>query len=358
MIRNWFKYLLPSIGLVLGLGACSGDDDDKAEVPTPAPKLQVMAVFAPGQLGDQGYADRVLKGVNALKKVDEDADSVEVGFIASYDVVSTRYMISEWLSERESPVDGAPYSRRLLVLTEPFMVKWLTDVSYMLKATDEILLLKANDDDVQAAADTLDMAGRVHGLNISAAASVRHAEDAHRLFFRMKGLNDEQPTFVMRLYSEGVVNYRDSIYDVIREENPGKEVTTGLNIFKEEGEIYNTDFQATAFQMAYDYCALAWGLANSFDSSLFAIVDYGAANSGAEFFLMGGNVDMRIIMIMLDAESNTSLKRFAITRHFDRAVSGWTRSWLAQPAGTMPQMEVHGGWAGYCTDDIDPMAFF
>ena len=355
MMRNWLKYLLPAIGLVVGLSACS-DYDDKPEVLTPAPKVQVMAVFAPGQLGDQGYADRVLKGVNALKKVDEDADSVEVGFIASYDVTSTRYMISEWLSERESPVDGAPYSRRLLVLTELFMVKWLTDVSYMLKPTDEILLLKANDEDVQATAETLGMAGRVHGLNISAADAVRHIENARRLFFNMNGF-DEQPSFVARLYIEGIVNYRDSIYDALREENPSREDFNTLNIFKEEGEIYNTDLHATAFQIAYDYCAFIWGLARIFNSNLFAIVDYGAANSGAEFFLMSGNADMRVIMIMLDAESDVSQTRFAITRHFDRAISGWTHSWLAQPIGTMPQMEIHGGWDGYCTDDIDPRAF-
>lgn len=44
-------------------------------------------------------------------------------------------------------------------------------------------------------------------------------------------------------------------------------------------------------------------------------------------------------------------------RYFDRALAGWTQLWLRQPVGTMPQMEMHGGWDGYCTDDIDPWAF-
>ena len=49
--------------LLLALGtmaACS--DDDEPEVVQPVARVQVMAVFEPGQMGDQGYADRVMKG--------------------------------------------------------------------------------------------------------------------------------------------------------------------------------------------------------------------------------------------------------------------------------------------------------
>jgi hypothetical protein len=83
--------------LLLGLGmmaACSSDDDEP-EVVQPVARVQVMAVFAPGQLGDQGYADRVMKGVNTLMKADAGIDSVEVNFIASYDVETTCTMLAD-----------------------------------------------------------------------------------------------------------------------------------------------------------------------------------------------------------------------------------------------------------------------
>ena len=343
--------------LVCGLGlmaACS--DDDEPEVVQPAARVQVMAVFAPGQLGDQGYADRVMKGLSTLMKADAGIDSVEVNFIASYDVETTCAMLADWVGRRASVLDGAPNSRRLLVLTEPFMVKWLADMKNQLTANDEVLLLKVNDDDVEAAAQTLGMEGRVHGLNISAASAVRHFEEARKAYYEMIGSRDIH-TNLMRLYTDSVVNYRDSVCETILEMSPDIDYVPGFNIIDQGGLVYSNEFQETAFELAYSLCGLMSGLASLVESRLFTIVDLGSANSGAEFFLMGSNEDMRVIMLMLDGESNTVLHRFAITRYFDRALDGWTQQWLRQPVGTMPLMELHGGWDGYCTDDIDPWAF-
>ena len=49
---------------------CKSDDDDKATPAKVSQRVQVMTVFAPGQLGDMGYADRVMKGVSTLKNTD------------------------------------------------------------------------------------------------------------------------------------------------------------------------------------------------------------------------------------------------------------------------------------------------
>lgn len=345
-----------SLLLALGMMASCSSSDDEPEVVQPAARVQMMTVFAPGQLGDQGYADRVMKGVNALMKGDADIDCVEVNFIASYDVETTCTMLADWVGRRASVLDGAPNSRRLLVLTEPFMVKWLADMKDRLTANDEVLLLKVSDDDVAAAAQTLGMAGRVHGLNISAASAVRHFEESRKAYYAMMGAGDLQ-TNMMRLYADSVVNYRDSICETIMEMSPHIDYVPGFHVIDQEGELYSTDFNSTAFQTAYTLCGFMKAIAEIAESRLFTIVDLGSANSGAEFFLMGSNEDMRVIMLMLDAEANTALHRFAITRYFDRALADWTQLWLRQPLGTMPQMELHGGWDGYCTDDIDPWVF-
>ena len=65
------------------------------------------------------------------------------------------------------------------------------------------------------------------------------------------------------------------------------------------------------------------------------------------------NQKILVIMLMLDAESNTDMIRFSIMRHFDRALANWAQQWLDQPAASMPAMKKHGAWDGYCTDDID-----
>jgi hypothetical protein len=342
--------------LALGMMAACSSDNDEPEAVQPVARVQIMTVFAPGQLGDQGYADRVMKGVNTLMKDDAGLDSVEVNFIASYDVETTCAMMADWVGRRASVLDGTPNSRRLLVLTEPYMVKWIADMKNQLTANDEVLLLKADANDVEAAAQTLGMTGRVHGLNISAASAVRHFEEARKAYYEAIGENEIE-TNMMRLYTDSVVNYRDSICETIMEMSPDIDYVPGFHIFDQGGVVYSTEFQETAFQTAYSLCGLMSWLAAISESRLFTIVDLGSANSGAEFFLMGSNEDMRVIMVMLDGESNTALHRFAIIRDFDRALDGWTQQWLRQPLGTMPLMELHGGWDGYCTDDIDPWAF-
>ena len=143
------KICLITVLAALLLTGCKSDDNDTTPA-KPRERVQVMTVFAPSQLGDMGYADRVMKGVSSLKNTN--ADGVDVSFIASDNVSTTRQMLRGWAGTTSSAVDGAVYSRRLLVLTESYMVDWLVDVKSNLKETDEVLLLKVNEDDVKTAA--------------------------------------------------------------------------------------------------------------------------------------------------------------------------------------------------------------
>ena len=130
--------LITLLAAVLFVG-CKSDEDE----PTPSKatsRVQVMTVFAPGQLGDMGYADRVMKGISTLK--DTDKDDVEVSIITADTVETTRQMMKAWAAKRASIIDGATYSRRLMILTEPYMVEWLAEEKDQLQTTDEVLLLK------------------------------------------------------------------------------------------------------------------------------------------------------------------------------------------------------------------------
>lgn len=350
--------LVTLLAAVLFVG-CKSDDDKSTPAP-PANRVQVTTVFAPGQLGDMGYADRVMKGVSSLKKTD--ANDVEVRVIAADKVELIRKMLADWAATTASALDGATYSRRLLVLTEPYMVAWLADVKSQLKATDEVLLLKVNEADVEAAALTLGMGNRVYGLNISAASAVKHFDEARKQYCAWKSLNtDTVETGVIRLYDEGVVAYRDSIGETLRKLSTKDEDPFLFSLIDKPGEQYSTRYEVTAFEAAYHVCGLCYATAIQRADSLenerafktFAITDLGSANNGADLFLVSTNQRIGVIMLMLDAESNTDMLRFAIIRHFDRALANWTELWLKQPAASMPKMEMHGGWDGYCTDDID-----
>ena len=49
--------------------ACSSDDDNKSAAPTDSDHgVEVCIVFSPQNLGDQGYADRVLAGMFLFDK--------------------------------------------------------------------------------------------------------------------------------------------------------------------------------------------------------------------------------------------------------------------------------------------------
>ena len=357
-IMNFLLMAALVCGLSLGVTSCK-DDDNSSPAP-PAPHVQVTTVFAPGQLGDMGYADRVMKGVSTLKK--SDANNLEVSIIASDKVETTRKMLADWAATTASSIDGASYSRRLLVLTEPYMVAWLAEVKSQLKTTDEVLMLKASEADVVAAAQTLGMDGRVYGLNISAASSVKRFDEMRKQYCAWKGLNtDTVAAGMVRLYDEGVVAYRDSIFETLKELAPKHEDPFLFSIIDKAGEQYSTRYEVTAFEAAYHVCGLCYAMAIQRADSLeneracktFVISDLGSANNGADLFLVSTNERIGVIMLMLDAESNTDMLRFAAIRHFDRALANWAQQWINLSASSMPRMEMHGGWDGYCTDDID-----
>lgn len=362
-MKRIFLFLL-TVALMCGLGlsvsSCKSDDDDTNTPAKPAPWVQVTTVFAPGQLGDMGYADRVMKGVSKL--LNDETDNVEVDIITADSVWITRKMLKDWAATKTSAVDGADYSRRLLVLTEPYMVDWLAEAKAQLTATDEVLLLKANEADVTAAAQTLGMSGRVYGLNISAASAVRHFNAARLQYYAWKNVApDAMDIPVLRLHNTNVVAYRDSISETLTELSATHKAPDTWGLIDQPGESYSPAYKVTAFEAAYDVCAEFYQQVKKVEeengtegvTKLFAISDLGSANHGAELFLVGMNQDVRVVMLMLDDESTIDMMRFSVIRHFDRAIDNWLQQWLVQPAGSMPVMEKHGGWDGYCTDDVD-----
>lgn len=353
MKRHLTYFILLSL---MVLAACHKSDDDIVEPDPPQPKaarVEMMTIFAPGQLGDGGYADRVMKGVILLEN--STADSLDVDFIASYDVPSTQQSIKSWMQSDTT----SKYSRRLLVLTEVFMANWVAEFKDLIPANMEILLLKANSEDVASAAKITGLDSRTYGLNISAASAVRHYLEARQFFFEnVDSATPDHSIIVTRLYSDKVTIYRDSIIETLGEDSSINLSGAILDFTDNEGELFSSEYQMTAFEYAYSATSMFREISETFNApAFFGVFDYAAAAKGADIFIMSNNADFYMKVLMLDAEPNVETLRFCATRHFDTALDKWVTDWLGSIGNTMPSSTTHGGWDGYCTDDIDKNLF-
>lgn len=353
------KILTILLILAMTLAACHKDDDNEDDDSNIAPpqhsmsKVQIMTVFAPGQLGDQGYADLVMKGINALS-IDSTINA-DIEFMTSTDIETLQKTILTWATENTTSRDGTPYSRRLLVMTELYMAKWFAAITSALREGDEVLLLKASESDIKTAAQILGERIPVYGINISAASAVREYVQVYLDILEIcnQQLHPHNIGYY-RLYSQETGLYRDSVAEAIQEVLQLPAPPVAKNILTQEGELYNTDMAGTSFEQAYMMCAtelLKRAKDDLFD--IFSIIDFGSSNSGATFYLMGNNSNYDIFPLLLDSQPRWHSKSFSIVRHFDRAIDTWVRNWLKQEPSTMPSIENHGGWDGYCEIDID-----
>jgi len=346
------RMLIILMVLVLGIcfTSCNKEDDENIEE-QPFPEsyqsapLQVMVLFAPGELGDNGFADNVLKGVVMAQQANK--DSLNLQFISLFDLDDTQHALQTWAKQHKDSANKNAYERRLLVIANPIMVRYLDVIKDDLISTDEVLLLKVNEDDVKQVAETYGLGNRIHGLNISAAKS---AYDFYRVILEYAYwtpyvigrpvIYDTIPVY--RLHSENQLIYRDSLIETLTELLPS--TTFDLRVLSEDlkeggqsqeklNKMYSLEntlaFQGEAWEAAF-LCG------RSYD---FAIVDLGVFNSGWDYFLQGESYSDAFNSLILDAESVSPFaNRWTIQRAFDVALFNWINDWMLQSIGDMPRM--------------------
>ena len=353
---------------------CSKDDDDNGtpgqETATGA-TMSVTVVFAPGQLGDMGFADNVLEGVYRLKVLDHQAqpDTIDVNYLAGADLDAAKEMVEDWFDNGYNIYTAKPFERRLLVLTEPFMVDWLEPLKERFLDIDEVLVLKMNKDDVDKAATRLGLASRLHGLNISAASSARRycqyiwqtiqeAEEEHEAEIESGKASDDDPDYkplncdnicYFRLYEPDKVALRDSVYEVLKEELGGRtEIVFNFMATTVGDGIYTGEEQNSILQEAYKYGQLLSDLYTE-ERSRFHFADLGSAAQGLGFYFMGRQSDVDVLSLDTQLAS-----QWWVRRDFGTALFNWTAQWMRSDAiATMPASQVFGGWnSNYVTDNI------
>lgn len=371
MKSKFFFWLLFAAAIVTG---CSKDDDDNG---TPSREtaagatMSVTVVFAPGQLGDMGFADNVLEGVYRLKVLDRQSqpDTLDVEFLAGADLDAAKEMVEDWFGSVYNDFTAKLYERRLLVLTEPFMVDWVEPFKTQFTEWDEVLVMKMNQDDVAKAASRLGLGNRLHGINISAASSVRRycqfirqtiqeAEENHQLSVD-KGDSDDDSDykplncnemFLFRLYDSEKVAYRDSVYEVLNEELGEETEIVHYSVATTVGDgIFSGEEQNSILLEAYKYGQFMSDLYNE-ERSCFHFADLGSAAQGMGYYFMGKNYGINVLT--LDTQLTN---QWWVRRDFGRAFYNWTVQWMRSDAiGTMPAIQEFGGWnSNYVTDNIE-----
>jgi len=353
---------------------CSKDNDD-SEVPSPktatGATMSVAVMFAPGQLGDMGFADNVLEGVYRLKVLDRQSqpDTLDVDYLAADDLESTKEMVESWFQNPYNPYTAKLYERRLLVLTEPFMVDWVEPFKERFLESDEVLVMKVNQDDVAKAAQRLGLGNRLHGINISAASSVRRycqyikqaiqeAEEEHKMAVETGEASADDPDykplncndmFLFRLYEPDMVTYRDSVYEVLSEELAKTDVLINSLATTVGDGIFSGEEQNSILQEAYKYGKVMDDLYDE-EGSRFHFADLGSATQGLGYYFLGKDSDVEVLT--LDVELASQL---CVRREFGAVLYNWAAQWMRSDAvGTMPAIQVFGGWnSNYVSDNIE-----
>ena len=369
MKSKFFFWLLFAAAIVTG---CNKDDDDNA---TPGGNtatgatMAVAVVFAPGQLGDMGFADNVLEGVYRLKVLDRQSqpDTLDVEFLAGADLDAAKEMVEDWFDNAYNDYTAKLYERRLLVLTEPFMVDWVEPFKTHFTEWDEVLVMKMNQDDVAKAASRLGLGNRLHGINISAASSVRRYcqyirqtiqedEEDHQMTVDDDDPDDDykplncNEMLLFRLYDHDKVAYRDSVYEVLNEVLGEETEIVYYSVATTVGDgIFSGEEQISILQEAYKYGQLMSGIYNE-ERSSFHFADLGSAAQGMGYYFMGKNYGINVLT--LDTQLTN---QWWVRRDFGRAFYNWTVQWMRSDAiGTMPAIQEFGGWnSNYVTDNIE-----
>ena len=330
--------------LLLTLIACSKDDGDDNAAAT-APGVEVCIVFAPKELGDRGYADRVLTGMHQfdMQLTDEDYDRVQLRYIAVSDTDAVKNELRLWDRQGTSPYNLRAYERRLLVLTDVRLLPYLAETP--LSDTDEVLVMNVANQRFDETAKAVQLGSRLHLLSISAA-------EATRKLCRHIDYETSHPEEVGMQRYKSVILFQGHDYDELLADSIAK-------VFSE----YRPDYSCavipsdSAIGTGNDAYAQAYTIAcfisqYNAEACSYAVCNWSSYNAAffAAFHIWGTGI---VEAIFLDTAIGNSASQFpTIIRHYDRALCQWLQRWLSAPVGAMPEREWHGAWDGFTTDNI------
>lgn len=333
------------MALLLVLAACRKDDETPPRETEEAPEVEICIFFAPGELGDQGYADRLLTGMYQLESLTggHDHSNVQLRYVSSNDASAVQNELRHWDNQNTNPFTRKPYERRLLVITDPILLPMLEEAP--LAPTDEVLVINASNDLFGQIPHFDELGPRLHLLSISAAEA---AKKLCRKIDRTESLspNTEKQIWLLQQFDDNNA-MADSIGIVLvdhAKSNPKSPLfTMPKRIF--EGGI-------TTLSDAYKYAHFLTFEALTEDGCDYMVCGWGGLNVALSSLIVAEGLEAtHAVFLDTDYVALRGISH-SIVRHYDRAFLEWLQRWLNAPAATMPAREWHGAWDGYVTDDI------
>lgn len=345
MIKTKVMRLLLVCATTLFLLASCGSDDDNQSATTAASEhgVEVCIVFDPQNLGDQGYADRVLAGMFLFDKQlsSEDYDRVLLRYMTPSDKETLHTQLRQWDKQGISAYTRKPFERRLLVLTSASQLQYLADMP--LSDTDEVLVLNVVDSQVDQAPRKDWLGPRLHSLCISAAyAAKKMCRHIDYQLDHPESFNRQRTVWLLQFNFD--YTHPDSLYEVLHS-HYGDDLrpvvmprtTTGIDFDRAVEIIKDSQSDDTSISGVGSYCVYNCGNYNPYFYAYFYTHRTDAVETAfLDTGISGGVADFP-----------------SIIRHYERAISQWLVRWLAAPAATMPAREWHGEWDGYTDDNIE-----
>ncbi len=335
------KTIYSILTAVVLLSVSCNKDDDKSPAQIIHDDTEILAVFAPSQLGDDGFSDQILYEIQNFN-LDTDSSGIVTQFVASDSKEETFDAVQAWVQKPQSPFYGNTFDRRLLVLTAPELAECLPNIQ--LRDSDEVLLLNTSEKIIK------DLDERYHVLNISVADEAMWFANGIVNLARMHNeqFNTavEPQIYIFRISKN--IEYPDSIEaGVIK----GLAGLGTLTIYYLEDMLDNETASNEAVSK-HRLNTLSYKFAEQFAQHSLdtqdkylpgAIVCLGAFNRGFEYYLRNKFLYVAGLDVMM---------HYKIQRKYDAALHNWIAEWRQRPIGQMPKATWHCNGSQYSSEDF------
>ncbi len=329
----------------------SCDKDTPVAEAEPMNSAEVIILFSPQQLGDLGYSDKIFRGIKEYEtsQANSAPNGADIGYISCDTDSATLNRLKKWAATPHNPLNSnQAYSRRLLVFTAQWQLNMLDSIQ--LGEGDEVLILDTKTD-ITDSLSTTRFGNRIHALNISAASAIVKFITLIQQYGAF-GDNDKDCSLVYY----PTLNYSahtDSIHEVLsaRKQDNIIVLEESLNqINVNPNSSFVKYLNSLSFAMAQDYYTK-----EAYDQyNRYAIVNYRSANQGFAFYLIKDYANPYNTLFIDGTENNYNLtKTYYVSRDFGKAIKEWMSQWLQSSAGSMPRIQWHGEWDGYCNNNIE-----
>ena len=342
-MKRCFRLPLTAVFLLYFFCCCS-QDDIKESPEFSVASMQVTIVFAPGQVGDQGYADHIMKCIPGIST--ETEGEVDVQYLAFNSDCETLEALRLWSTHQENPYTDGYYQKRLLILTEANQSGWLDSIQTY--STDDILMLNTSPAIIDSLSKTK-YGERIHALNISVANEIRQICD--KVSQKATETNKWVRIDMMRKYDGNTT--ADSVDIVLAEYADTNFMITpnSFDIFHKDlltGEDNYTQSLNLAYYLAniyYEYIDLTP------KCSRYPFIDAGICNIAFKNFIHTQKPSLGIPAVFWDTDTNHYEGCYTIQRHYDRAILQWIKEWYLhskESTGNIcPHIIWHGSWDGF-----------